>query len=304
MRCSWSVSTHRQVIRRSLDDTSLRSRRVLDFTNHIRRIPIQRWFFFEVIPGNRPQKLYFDIDIKIKEVSPPNQEGLNRTMNCLLAALVGRIQDRFWQRGVQLDLERNILLFSSHSDVKRSLHLIVDGYVFANHLEIQALVREILDGFPPEYLAKKFVDPGVYSSLQQLRLYGSQKPESGRPKIFVDEWIYGAQVIRSKFVDEFLEGVPDATTRDSLKFNLLFTASCVTAVSNCKPLQITEIPDVKYRLRSSDPKDDVEVTEEMVEAIRERMSPTLLQIYKISTVHSPFIELRRGPGGEEQLFTL
>lgn len=283
---------------------------ILDFTSYIRKVPMDNWFFFEVIPGQRPQKLYFDIDVPLSSLTIQTQDELDRIMSNVLSTLVGRVCDRFWERSIQLDLERDFLLFSSHAPHKRSLHLVIDNYAFSNHLEIQALVREILEGFPEEWLSQKFVDPKVYSSLQQLRLFGSQKPGSNRPKVFVEQWYYGPRVVKCKFLEDFVKGIPDQTTKDALTFNLLFAASCVTSVNNCRMIQILapNSPEIVVRRRRLDDARGLDLTEELVDLIKQRLPPVLLQIYKVSGVEGPFVDLKRRETGSgkkvENLCTL
>lgn len=269
----------------------------LDFIHYVKKIPKDRWFFFEVILGEQAQKLYFDIDINVKDV----KEDIDAFTNKLITNLVGRILDTYWQRNIQLKINENILIFSSHSDKKRSFHVIIDGYAVLNNRENEILASEVLDGFPDDYL--KFIDISMYSAKQQLRLYQSQKPGSGRPKIFVDKWYYGHQLIEYAYPHLH---VPDELTRESLKFTMLFKASCVTVIDNCQiiavlneePINIyTDEHTGEPRLWSEngafDDMDDTEITYEIIRAITERVDSKLFLIYKLDKTMGSLIILKR-----------
>ena len=258
----------------------------LDFINHIKMIPQDKWYFFEIILGSNPQKLYFDIDLKKPEV----EGNMDEFTQLLLEDLIERVLKIFVEHGHQLDLRKNILLFSSNSDEKRSYHLIVDGFNVSNNLENRALAEEILDGMSLGY--RDHIDPGVYSSKQQFRMYLSQKPHSGRPKIFLDKWPYRGTMIHSTLTE-----VP-AQISDEMKAAILLTrvflASTITYVKGSTPISVLfEVTELKPTRVRPEFEESVEITDEMAKEIFEKADPVILQIYKKKGMMGPFILLSR-----------
>lgn len=103
---------------------------VLDFLHYAKTIEITKWWFFEVILGTRPQKLYFDIDVARDELVKNGiitdndnemqaQWEMDMFMRKFLTELISRIVNIFHKRSYPIDLRRNILLFSSNSTKKR-----------------------------------------------------------------------------------------------------------------------------------------------------------------------------------------
>lgn len=257
----------------------------LDFIHYIKKIPREKWGFFEVILGNQLQKLYFDIEVYPKDMPP--SEDINLFCNRLLTNLIGRIVDTFREHGYNLNIAQDVLLFSSSNDEKKSYHIIINNYAVLNNIENKILAGEILEDYPQEYL--KFIDPSMYSSKQQLRLYQSQKPGSGRPKLFVDEWWYGPNLIKYSYPSV---STPDDTTREALRFTTLFAASCVTVTDNCTiiPILFEEIPTKISKPYNND--NDL-VTEAVVKAVCERVDSRIFQIFSLYKVVDSLILLKR-----------
>lgn len=279
---------------------------ISEFITCMGSLPSDKWCFFEVILGDQAQKLYFDIDVekrtleKFQIIQPQmNDEQVQRTMdifvNGLLTSLVGRIIDTLSNYNCKIDIARQILLFSSNSTEKRSYHVIVDGYAVSNHKENMILANKILDGFPAHY--KECIDSSMYSSTQQLRLPYSQKPGSGRPKLFLDRWYYGHYVIEYPYPKI---AAPDSISLAAIKLNMLFQAACVTYTDRCQVIPILEVPSSVPGLNGR-PKfwsesgafDESLITKEILSAIYERADPVLFEIYKMDKVLDALILLRR-----------
>ena len=256
----------------------------LDFLYYSKNIDRNRWWFFEVILGSCCQKLYFDIDIPVRDLDPTvNPDSF---ANQLICALVGRIVDSYDRLNIKLDLSTNILLFSSNSEAKRSYHLIVNGYCVTSNLENKILAEDTLHGFPEQYL--KFIDLTMYSAKQQLRLLGSQKPNSGRPKIFIDTWAYGPTKVCYLY-PEF--SAPDQTSKEAVRFTTLFAASCVTVTTGCQRIGIKSQESPKCLTPKYQQNDFF--TEEIFKEIIERLDKELLAIFSIGKIEDNLILLLR-----------
>lgn len=278
----------------------------LDFFYYIKDIPQERWVFFEYIMGDQVQKLYFDIDVKIEKLveigiinnpGDPNhcKQQLDLFGNQLISSLVGQIVTVFNKLGYPIDIAKQILLFTSHSETKRSYHIVVNGYAVANAEENEILAEDILKEFP-EYIFKYRIIDRLFSSRQQFRLLYSQKAGSGRPKIFVNKWYYGDNLIEYKHKEELSPIV---------KFTTLFQASCVTYTESCQiiPISCPDDDSKKFRGRyrswaemgTFDNNEEIKVTEEIVEVIHKRVDPKMFDIYKFDKdrVTGSFIWMNR-----------
>jgi hypothetical protein len=73
----------------------------------------------------------------------------------------------------------------SHSALKRSWHIVIDGYCVENAQEAKAFYERVWELAPRSVNANghRCLDDAVYSSFQAFRLLGSQKRGSGRPKV-------------------------------------------------------------------------------------------------------------------------
>lgn len=209
----------------------------LDFLTYIRDIPHEYWNFFEYIMENQRQKPYIDIDLHEDYVPPGYPGGIEAFAQRLLNLLISRIVEVFQQKKLPFEISRNILLFSSHGQTKKSYHLVIDGYFVWNNRENADCIAEILKGIPREFIQTKeknnIIDLKLYSSKQQFRLYGSQKAKSRRPKIFIprfkvnDVW-YQHDLPETRGMSE--------PQKSLLEFSYIFQKSCITFTSNCQPI--------------------------------------------------------------------
>lgn len=266
----------------------------LDFLQYIKQIPSAKWAFFEYILGDQTQKLYFDVDIALVDFQKA-LPGVNVDTYCteLIDNLVQQIDETFDERGIQLDLARHILLFSSHAAHKRSFHLVINGFAVSNHRENYVLANEVLEQLPQKYL--QFVDTGMWTSKQQFRLYLSQKPGSNRPKVFVPSWYCRGELIHSNILNN-LSLPQNATDAAGLQLTTLFMASCVTVTQNCRVLPDTLFQNHEFSRSANSAQSDFnedEITAEVIQSICERAPTVLFEIYKVKEVNGSLIVLSR-----------
>ena len=191
----------------------------LEFAKYQARLDPDKKWFFETILGDRSQKPHFDIDIDVKKY--PDVIGEDVVNN-----LVDAIFEILSEADVEIRIDSDLLLFTSHGPTKQSYHLVIDHYMHLNNLEAKAFYHKVLEKMDPEL--SEFVDPAVYSSKQQFRIVYSQKPGSGRIKTLSEKWTYHDEEIVYQYVQE---------PRDDLhKMLLQLEASLVSHTSNCLPL--------------------------------------------------------------------
>ncbi len=184
-------------------------------------------FFYELILGSHPQKPHFDVDVKLTE-STPLGTGEN-VKNDLIRSVLEVMKEN----GVDLDLERDVLLYTSHGKEKHSYHLIIHHYCHAGHDQARAFYMKVIDKMDP--VNAEYVDSGVYSSKQNFRLYGSQKIGSGRPKAFCNPFTVGEKEIIHRFDVEKFES-DDPKREKMLKEAERLKESLVSWVRACQYL--------------------------------------------------------------------
>lgn len=255
---------------------------VIAFVNKIKDIQQSNWYFFEIIMAEARQKLYFDLDFHPENINGDVDEYIRDMLDCL----IGRISDVFRDKGHELDLEDNIMLFSSNSIKKRSYHIVVNGFCTDNNLENRALMEEITDGMPVGYLEE--IDDSLYKPNQQLRLFLSQKPHSGRPKIFVGKYNYGPYNIVHKIL-EIGNDLPEGL-KTSVRMMEIFKASAITYVEECKTISV--IVKVKEKITPME-EDSVEIKKETLQEIVKNSPVAVFKVFEISEVIGSLVILRR-----------
>lgn len=177
--------------------------------------------FYEIILGDSPQKPHFDIDVELDE-NVPVEMG-EKTM----AALIESILVTLREHKVNIDLKKDLLVYTSHDSTKRSYHVVINNYCHSDHHQSKAFYEKVLLGIDEEL--RIFVDSSVYSSKQNFRLLGSQKIGSLRPKIFREDF---------KYKEEVIHHIYDHTTFDSIdhKGAELLKESLVSWVHTCEYL--------------------------------------------------------------------
>jgi hypothetical protein len=254
------------------------------FIYYLKDIDLSEHAFFEVIMSDQYQKLYFDLDIKVDEI----HEEVEPFVHGLLDCLVDHILEEYKKLGITLNLSKNILIFDSNSETKKSYHVIVDGYCLRNNKDNRILASMISRNIPLKY--RQFIDEKVYSGKQQLRLYLSQKLNTGRIKKFNEQWTYHDQIITYQY--------PETEVRDEIKvfalFTSLFQSSCVSVSTNCKIIFLEEMDGKK----EDGPKSEREEIEEdscheILSQLKAGEYKDLFDIYKFTKLSEGYIVLTR-----------
>lgn len=168
-----------------------------DLYNFIQTFPPEERHFFEVIPGEWRQKAHFDVDVDLSKqegfpVTPRDANDLVTKRDEIVTfrdnltkKLTTCISKVLSSLGVDL---RDIRIYSSHSTKKLSLHIIVTSFACLTAQAAKRLYRYVVKHMPIEL--GEFVDPKVYSVLQQFRLLGSCKHGTDRVKRLMKAWYF------------------------------------------------------------------------------------------------------------------
>ena len=206
--------------------------------------------FYEIILGDKPQKPYFDIDIekdKFLEMYP-DCTNFDEEVNKIIDTLIDSCFIILKNQGITLELDKNILLFTSHNDKKRSIHLVIDGYCHVDNYEAKEFNRLVINKFmnicdikysTVDFYNSPFIDKNVYKKLQQFRMLGSQKRNSGRTKKFNKKFYYKGQEVIHKETEK---------ARNSNHQNLIdLSKSLITFTYNCVRLNNFLLPEQKIK---------------------------------------------------------
>jgi hypothetical protein len=153
---------------------------------------------YEVIRGEQPQRLYFDIDVQRKELlsqivksegslAVPDETTLSTKVVELAFQTIMAIITIFHEVGVEYS-EWRIYHSRSRSGLpsKGSCHLILTGRQGSTALHLKKLAEWVYSQLPSSL--QPWMDPKVYKSLQQLRFLGCCKAGDDRYKELVSEW--------------------------------------------------------------------------------------------------------------------
>jgi hypothetical protein len=158
----------------------------VEFLNYIYKFDdIKDRNFYEMIFGEFKQKPHFDIDIDIINVGEKYHDTIINVSTKVLDILITTCIETLNNFGINIIIEEDILIYSSHCPTKQSFHLVINNYCHDSNIEARAfydiIIKSIKDKYGSKYI--EFIDKNVYSSKQQFRILGSQKINSDRPKI-------------------------------------------------------------------------------------------------------------------------
>lgn len=240
----------------------------LEFYEYMQKFNSIERAFYEIIFGELPQKPHFDIDISINDLNSiyPG-EDIDTVAETLREAVMMGCITVLSENLVMLDMQRDILLYSSHGEDKRSYHLILNNKCHDGNKEAKAFydavmgkIRIITQG---KYL--EFVDKSVYSPRQQFRMVGCQKQGSNRPKVFYEQFSYQGE----RYTHIYNEDVTDFIMKKLTiiyESMISFTSGCVFLPSliHYKPVNhnyLGEMPDL-----------DGNIVEHCMAMLREKMA--------------------------------
>lgn len=205
----------------------------LDFFEYLQEIAPQDRHFFEIICGEFPQKPHFDIDIKESALQTGDQ--LDEVANFLLNQVIRGCRAAFEDMKLMLDLEKDILVYTSHGNDKRSFHVVINNYCHSDNKEAKAFYERVMDKvryWTQENNVHKtyteFIDHSVYSARQQFRTIGSQKIDSNRPKTYWENFLFQGH----NYTHKYSEPITDEVR----KRIVMLYESLVSFTSNCKLL--------------------------------------------------------------------
>jgi len=132
--------------------------------------------YHEVIRGDRPQRLRFDIDLKTSE----EEVDINEILYDIIYAIVSAFYELYYVDLAESIDYSDIVITTSSDHTKHSFHIIVLNYYVLNNEEAKEFALTVSNALP-EYI-NKIIDKAVYNKTQSFRVFGSAKCGTTRYK--------------------------------------------------------------------------------------------------------------------------
>lgn len=238
-------------------------------TDFVFSYPKEDRTFHEIILGELDQKLHFDIDMHDnlhlgEDIKDELILAIYKTLDCVCK--------------VKIDIEKDLLLFTSHSDIQKSYHIVIDNYKVKNNKECKYFFELCLKMMNKEEY-NQYIDHGVYKSRQSFRMFNSTKNDEYRPKVFNKTF--------TLFNQEYINKIDTNTGNDKLNYYNILTASLVSLTICCKVLSnLTQVDNRIY--------DTISLSNEEIEMILIKMRDTLIDSpFKVTNVIGNSIGLQK-----------
>lgn len=220
---------------------------------------------YELIFGDFPQKPHFDIDISDSNVDLDVLGA--KVLETLCCAI----------RSVHVfDIEKDLLIYSSHSSTKRSFHVVINNWKHRNNINAKAFYQEVINRIGDEDVIR-YIDHAVYSSKQQFRLLHSQKWNSNRPKIFHEKFT----ILGKTYQHQWKQFLPRHYEE--------FADSLVGLTADCQFLPDYYVDRISPNLYTN----DSDLNDHQIERAIALMNQAMDPVFEIDKITPPFISLRR-----------
>lgn len=170
---------------------------------------------FDEIIMEGPQKPRFDIDLEDTTLS---DSDLDR----MISLIINQVIDGILFYLPEISLERNIKLFTSHGEHKRSVHIVIDGFFHDNYMDARGFYDDVIKHVSKPLM--QYVDHGIYGKKKQLRIMDCCKWKSDRIKTLQDRFTYYDKEIICDWGE-----LDNAVTR--------FVSSLITVIAGCDRLR-------------------------------------------------------------------
>ena len=143
--------------------------------------------FHEVIHGNLPQRIKFDIDAPAERIASHSDADkiALKVANTIISTFNERYEEEL-NKHYKPTFKHNILITESHSTTKYSYHIILTDFKLANYLECKAFTEVVCDKLPVNIAGngdiQGIIDRQVDRATSNLRILGCTKKGESRYK--------------------------------------------------------------------------------------------------------------------------
>lgn len=237
----------------------------LDFFRFQNQLPEANRNFYEVIFGT--QKPHFDIDVSLDKLEA-GYPGANIGIigEFVKDAVIFCADKVLSEVGVAIDLNKDVLIYTSHGEKKRSYHIVLTNYLHWNNKEAGAFYKKVMENFKTHTGGKlaEFVDHSVYKPGQQFRILGSQKNDSNRVKMFNESFTQNGKTFKHIYNNKDMCGKDDRDLSNPTQLKLLQLEESLVSVfchtSTTLPSFIAE-KDIRHHNPKAGDLDDTSVSD-------------------------------------------
>lgn len=246
----------------------------LDFAKFFIKLGNNVRSFYEIVLGENRQKPKFDLDMPVE------------TEENVLEDLISAILETLEEKGIHLLLEKDVCIYSSHGEDKKSYHVVINSFCHVNNIEAKAFYKEVMKKLP-QYENGKWIDRAVYSKTQQFRTYGSCKAGTKRFKKLDRTWHYKGK--------EIVHVSPEQAEDGDHAFLINFEESLITArVSNCMVLPNFYVEEKKEYQQGIDVEMDMAMEAmQLISSIAGCNFGDPQFPYELDRLEGPFVVLKR-----------
>jgi hypothetical protein len=268
----------------------------LDFIQYYKNIAEENRHFYEIILGQLPQKIHFDLDFEISEdgtVTLPDNTKIKPDQ--ILELVINNIIEILKSNNIIINISEDLLIYTSHSSTKNSYHILVTNYCHSNNLEAKHFFNLIYAKLPENIKVTKYVDSSVYSNVQQFRILYSTKPNKNRYKILKKNFVLNGIEYTHKYIAELKQDDPK---RDQFEFMYQLEESLISNINNCKLLPDFGLePESKNGTNFKNVSGDVVLTNEIVKLCmlflgRVMNIENIFNFFQVSKVNNGLIVLK------------
>ena len=159
--------------------------------------------FYEYMLEYEPRVVYFDLDVDTKEFEYSFEEA-ELLKDRLIEVVIEEIKVQF---SIHVDIEKDLVVFTSHGDKKFSYHILIRScrmtYKCVEKF-CMPIIKQVRKEFKLTNGREVFLDDSVYSRRQAMRVLGSTKLGKTRPKTFNETFMYKGSEINHKYPMEIL----------------------------------------------------------------------------------------------------
>lgn len=148
----------------------------IDLFNFLEKIEEEKKCFYEILTENQPRIPYFDVDI---------EKGADNFDEKKFIEKLHKIHTSKYS-------DNPLLVFSSHTEKKKSYHILIRGVYTLNHREGLEFYKDYIQDLDDEY--KQYFDQSVYKSVQQFRILGTHKYGKNNIKVFREDLSLGYKI--------------------------------------------------------------------------------------------------------------
>jgi hypothetical protein len=193
--------------------------------------------FHEVIFGNKPQKIYIDIDMELNDDNFLSSNFHLKSDKIKIAETIIDETIEAIKKARPLIKDEDILVLNSNSEEKVSYHIIVDRWIFSKSEDNEDFFNDMLSYINPQL--HRYYDKQMYSNIRNFRVYMNYKYKKGRI-LKVDE--------KSRWIPDDLKLINDSNPnkRDYQYNKEIFLASLITNNNYCSFLNTKDKPEDNY----------------------------------------------------------